>query len=202
MLFSRDKNFLASALFTVLLCLVGSPLRASEKKAEGGGGGGGEHGAPQEAKLPKDQKEFEDKTSKLNYMSSLIEEANKEFEHLVHQKEHAKTQDEKQEVIREMVDLVNRRNKNIEIYNKLRTELDLRYPNKGQRLNRRYQPRAKQSVDEMESARGLEQLLTHTKMQVDKKYESFNPQKSDEEQKALKAHAQEAPEPHRLRLEK
>jgi len=184
-----------------VILIVFLSFSAAKSFAESGGGGHGGGGSETPA-LPKDQREFEDKTSKLNYMSSLIEEAAKDFQHLVHEKNQAKTADEKQAIIRQMNELVDRRNKNIETYNKVRMELTLRYPNKGERLNRHYQPKAQKTVEELEASGGLDEMLTVTKRQIEKKYAPFASPDEKEKHKASSHSSQHGEKPRRLRLEK
>jgi len=51
----------------------------------------------------------------------------------------------------------------VEEYTKVKSDLALKYPNQGVNLNRRYQTQIKKSVEELEGAAGLDELLTRTK---------------------------------------
>lgn len=163
-------------------------------------GGGGE--AP-EPTLSKDQKEFVEKSSKLTTLTNKISEAEKQFAELVHHKNASKDTAEKQRYIHEMIALAEQRNKDVDAYNKLKSDLALRYPNQGERLNRRYHTQSKRSVKELEGVAGLDEFLTHTKKVVMKKFESFNKEESKAPPTRKPAqHSDGQEEVKRLRLEK
>lgn len=171
----------------------------------GGGGGGGEggEGAPAAPAIPKDQKEFTDKNTKLNGLISRITESEKQFKELVHHKNEAKTTAEKQTIIHEMVELTNQRNKDVDAYNKLKSDLELRYPNRGEHLNRRYETQTKRTVEELEGVAGLDELLTRTKKIIEKKFAPFmEADVQAQNKKGTGHHPAAADEPVRLRLEK
>ena len=164
-----------------------------------GGGGEGASAAP----IPKDQKEFTEKNSKMNTLINKISEAEKHFKELVHHKNEAKTTAAKQTIIHEMVAVTNQRNKDVDEYNKLRSDLDLRYPNQGQRLDRNYKTQMKRSVEELEGVAGLDELLTRTKKMVEKKFAPFMQEEAKARQgKRQLANEPRGDEPKRLRLEK
>lgn len=168
-----------------------------EAKEEGGEGKGTAE------KVPKDQKEFTDKTSRLNSLSSRIEESDKQFQELVRSKAEEKNMEEKQRLIKQMVEVTKERNKAAEEYMKLKTDLSLRYPNQGEHLNRRYQVQEKKSFEDMEGAAGLDELLTRTKKIVERKYAPFNDPEEDKKKAAkLKPEPTTEEKPKKLRLEK
>ena len=164
--------------------------------------GGPDEGAAAAGPLPKDQKEYIEKNSKLNSLSNKITESEKQFKELVRLKNEAKTTVAKQTIIHEMVVLSNQRNKDVENYNKLKSDLELRYPNQGTHLNRRYQIQQKRSVEELEGVAGLDELLSRTKKVVEKKFAPFMEEEEKVEGKKKLAHEPESDEPKRLRLEK
>lgn len=174
------------------LGLAAGMTHANEKKEEGGAG----------AEAPsKEAKEFTEKSARLTTLSSKIEEADKRFRELVHEKNETGSIEHKQAAIKEMVTLTKERNANVQEYNKLRTEITYRYPYQGEKLNRRYDTQSERTVEEMEHAGGLDEQLTRTKKLVDKKYAPFLPKV---EKPAAKSHVSGAePEKReRLRLEK
>jgi hypothetical protein len=138
----------------------------------------------------------------MNSLVNKLAEYEKQFNELVHRKNEAKTAPEKQAVIHEMVELADQRNKDVDQYNKLKSELELRYPNQGEHLNRRYQTQTKRTVEEMEGVAGLDELLTRTKKVVEKKFAPFMVDEPKPESKKKAAHAPLEEEPKRLRLEK
>lgn len=182
---------LSISLKLLLPCLFSLSLGAAESKPEG------EVGAP----LSKEEKEFIDKTSKLNSTTSRIVEAEKKFAELIHQKALAKTPDEKQRIVKEMIELTKQRNTDAETFNKLKADLTLRYPNRGQAINRRYQTQVKRSIEEMEGAAGLDEILTHTKKAIDRKYAPLLQDEKEAPSAPMVVQPTEE-KPKRLRLEK
>ncbi len=175
--------------------LFASLLNAEEKAAA--------PAATESGSMNKDQKEYFEKTSKLTSLNNRIENWNKQFIQLVASKNAAKTQDEKARLIKEMVETNKERNKDIDAYNKLKSDLAYRYPNQGEQLSRRYRTQNKKTVEELEGVAGLDELLTRTKKVIDKKFATF----AEPEEKALTTKASVLPapkeeEPKKLRLEK
>lgn len=153
------------------------------------------------APLPKDEKEFYEKTSRLNSLTTRIVESEKQFQELVRWKAGEKDPAEKQRIIKQMVEVTKDRNKSADEFMKVKSELDLRYPNKGAHLNRRYQTQTKKSLEEMEGSAGLDELLTRTKKIVEKKFATFN-DAGEKQTEITKPTETESEKPKRLRLEK
>jgi hypothetical protein len=189
---SRKLKFFPAAL--LLAALVGFQLHANE--------GGEANEAPKDQGVPKDQKEFTEKSAKLNSLATRIEDAEKQFSELVRKKAGEKNQEAKEAIIKEMVEITNKRNKDADEYNKLKTDLTLRYPSQGVNLNRRYQTQTKKSVEEMEGAAGLDELLTRTKKIVEKKFAPFNTDADAAAKPKAKAAKPQEEKRERLRLEK
>ena len=180
-------------------CLAGGislPVQAS------GGEGGGEASGNVMKALPKEQKEFYDKTQRLNTLTSRIEEAEKTFNGLVRQKAAEKNPDEIQKILKQMNEVTKERNKNADEYNKVKSELALRYPNQGEHLNRHYQTQSKKTVEELEGAAGLDELLTRTKKLVERKYAPFADPNEIPAKPKTQAAKPEEEKPKRLKLEK
>jgi len=164
--------------------------------------GGGE-GKSATAPIPKEQKEFYEKTQRLNSLSTRIEEAEKQFLELVSRKSTEKDPSEKERIIKQMNEVSKDRNKSAEEYNQVKSELELRYPDQGEHLNRRYQTQTKKSVEELEGAAGLDELLTRTKKVIERKFAPFTDAEEEKEKKQAKAKATPAEEEKpKLRLEK
>ncbi len=179
----------------LIFCAL-SAGRAEEKEPEGGEGKK-EAVGPQ----PKEQREFAEKNQKINSLSSRIEESEKQFKELVERKAHEKNAAEKERIIKQMNEVTADRNKAVTEYNKLKTDITLRYPNQGERLDRRYLTQPKKSVEELEGTAGLDELLTRTKKVIEKKFAVFN--QAPEGGKAPPPKPVKAEEePKRLRLEK
>lgn len=182
-----------------ILCVLISDLSAfaEEKKAEEGKGEGTKEASSEGGS----QREYNTKFSKLNSLNARIEEADKRFAELVHEKNEAKSQEAKQAIIKEMVEVANRRNKDVDQYNQLKAELTYRFPNQGEHQERHYNVQNKRSVEEMDNVGGLDEQLTYTKKLIDKKYAPFMAE--DRPTKPIQRHiSSEEEKPHRLRLEK
>jgi hypothetical protein len=190
-----------NALILSSLLLIGLRSIANEKPAEGEAEGGKEPGPT----ISRDQREYQEKSSRLNTLLSRIEESEKQFAEAVEHKNEEKNPEEKQRLIKRLVEITKERNKSVEDYNKLKTDLDLRYPNRGERSNKRYEVQSKKSVEEMEGVEGLDELLTHTAKLVKKKFASFDSPEDNKKRVPAKAHAtgeSEDGKPKKLKLEK
>lgn len=155
------------------------------------------------APLPKDQKEYIEKTSRLNTLTNRIVEHEKRFVEVVHWKAAAKDAAEKKRWINELNHVAAERNKDVEAFNRIQMDVKLRYPNQGVALDRHYGVRQKKSVEELEGVAGLDELLTRTKKIIDKKYAPLLIE--EEERNHLKPtvlKAEDEDKPKRLRLEK
>ena len=185
----------------LILCPAFRPAFAGEEggEAKTEGGEGEKKGA---GPLPREQKEFGEKTQRLNSLSSRIEESEKQFRELVERKSHEKSVDEKQRIIKQLNDVTADRNKSAEEYNKIKSDLSLRYPNQGTHLDRRYQTQPKKSVEELEGSAGLDELLTRTKKVIDRKFAPFAPPEDAKKISAKKAAEVQEQKTGRLRLEK
>lgn len=192
MRFTSHKSNLLS--LSVLLAMMAGLAAAEEKSGEAGG-------AKPSAEISKEQREFTEKQTKLNALQNRLVDADKKFKELVNEKAEAKTTESKQQIIKEMVELTNQRNKDAAEFNQIKSDLTYRYPNQGEHLERRYQTQSKRSVEEMEGAAGLDEMLTHTKKLIDKKYAPFMPEEDGKAApKATSVQIEEKPA--RLRLEK
>lgn len=178
------------------------PAYLAFAEGHGGGGGGEAEGKPAAATMSKDEKEFVEKSAKLNTLTTRIVEAEKHFNELVHHKEEAKDSVTKQKIIAEMLEVAKQRNKDAEEYNKVKSDLKLRYPNQGEQLERRYQTQTKRSVEELEGVAGLDELLTRVKKVVEKKFAGFEDKEEKVEKKKQVHHVAEEDKPKKLRLEK
>ncbi|MGE4130945.1 MAG: hypothetical protein AB7F86_04870 [Bdellovibrionales bacterium] len=180
-----------------ILTVMGLSVQAEE---HGGGGEGEGNAAGKE--LTKDQKDYIEKSGRLNSLANRIVEHNKHFNEVVHKKAAAHSAEEKQQYISVLNQISKDRDKDVETFNRLKQELKLRYPDKGEVLERRYHTQTKKSAEEMESVAGLDELLTRTKKILDKKYRTAEPE-GDEARVTRPASVDEADEkPKRLKLER
>lgn len=158
--------------------LVAMLIFSTSALAEGAEGGGeaAKPGAAPEKKERSQSAEFVEKTTKLNTIQSRIEDAQKEFDKLVEEKEKEKEQKKKDDIIKELVEISKKRNKDVEDYNRMKQELLYQYPAKNAELNRMYQTEEKKDVDELESTADIDDLLTRIKKVIQKKFAPFDPE--------------------------
>ena len=185
-------RFIPIKFAVAVFLILATSAHAEEEAAKGGEAGGKEE--------DKAQHEYSEKQGKLNGLATKLEESDKHFHELVEEKENATTNEAKQDIIKEMVKLTNDRAKDAEAYTSLKSELTLRYPNQGEALQRRYQTENPRSLEQLDGAAGLDELLTRTKKMIDKKYAPFNAE-SDRKPASVQKPVvvEEVP---RLRLEK
>lgn len=185
------------SLSLIFFCAVAV---ANEEKAEAPPAAA--EGAPTGA-LPKDQKEYIEKTGKMNTLTNRIAEYEKQFHEVVQHKAAAKNQADKAKYIEELNRIAKERNKDVETFNRLKMDVKLRYPNQGVALERRYSTFQKKSVEELEGAAGLDEMLTRVKKVIDQKYAPFLIEEEERNKKqptVVKSIEEEKPK--RLRLEK
>lgn len=166
-----------------------------------GGGGGGEAKKNADPGVPESEKEFMDKTMKMNLAASRIMEAEGIFKELVKKKKKAKTPAEKEAILKEMVEQNKIRNKEVDSFNKTRADIELRYPMQGKQLNRMYKTQQKRSVEEMENKTDIDEMLTQVHRQVRKKFEPFETEE-DKQQRIVPVESVKPEKEKRLRLEK
>ncbi len=192
------QSFKVSLILTLLMAAAAGAEEGAKPEAKSESEG---ESSKVIAPLPKEEKEFYDKTSRLNSLATRISEAEKQFQELVRWKATEKDPAEKQRIIKQMVEVTKERNKSAEEFMKVKSEIELRYPNKGAHLNRRYQTQTKKSLEEMEGAAGLDELLTRTKKIVEKKFATFN-DSGEKQSETPKPVETDSEKPKRLRLEK
>lgn len=170
-------------------------------------GEGAEGGAKaSEKKAPPSQaEEYVQKTTRMNAIQSRIDDAQKDFDKLVEEKDKEQDSKKKDELIKELVEVNKHRNKDVEDYNRTKQELLYQYPAKTEELNRLYQTQEKKEVDEMQSTADIDELLTRIKKVIQKKFAPLNPENnkpkpSGKDAKNTNENNSEAPA--KLRLEK
>lgn len=193
MLFHRLKIalVLGSCLFLV------TPLLHAE---DHGAATPAEEGAPPPI-TSKDQREFSEKSQRLQTLAARIEESDKQFKELVQTKAHEKNPQVLEGILKQMNVVVKERNKSAEEFNRLKSEIAQRYPSQGLPTKRRYETQAKKSVEELEGAAGLDELLTRTKKIIEKKFATFEDPELNKTS-PIKPTTTTEEKPERLRLEK
>jgi hypothetical protein len=152
--------------------------------------------------VSKQAKEFTDKSSKLNVAQSRIIDAQAQFREVVKAKNKESDPEKTKLLLEEMTEIAKKRNKEVESYSSLRQDLLYRYPSMGDDLNRQYRTHEKKTIEELESASNLEDLLERARAIMDKKYAPFD--EKDEKGAPLpkKKPAVKAEPPKKLKLVK
>lgn len=168
------------------------------------GGGEAKSETADAGTMNKEKKAFTEKSSKLKVLEVRIQEAEKRFRELIQQKAAAETMEEKQALIREMVEVAKARNEAVDSYEKVRTQLLYRFPDEGEAVKRRYGTQSKRSAEEMEGVATLDEMLTRIKKAVLKKYGPLIQDEAEPKMNTAKSPAmvKKEEEPKRLRLEK
>ena len=156
---------------------------------------------PAESPGDKEQKEFNEKSTKLTSLGVRVDEAERHFKELTQAKAEAKTPAEKQRIIAQMNAAIADRNKAFDEYNRLKAELILRYPNQGVATPEHHEKAGRgKEPEELQKTASFDDQLKRTKAIVDKKYAPFSPQ-VEQDVKAKPA-AEEAAPPAPLKLER
>lgn len=126
-----------------------------------------------------------DYLQKNNQMISLrnkIETAERDFSHVVRQKDAAATKEEKQALMKQMEALHKERAKMVTEYNTVRDELLYKYPQQGALVERKFAPAEERSMEALEKQSMLGAKLTAAKRSADRKYHRFNKEQSSTEE--------------------
>lgn len=161
---------------------------ANEEGGHGGSEGGG-HGEPPAGNLP----EWVYIENRLAALESSIKSKQTTLEKLIEEKNHLDPSSHKvKEVIKEIVSINKDINSDIEDYEKQKTILRYRFPERGADAKRKYKQIESKSVEELEADQGIDSRLTKAMKKMRTQYES-EPIKSDI-QKSKKA-GEEKPKP-------
>lgn len=158
---------MSRALFVLVCCLIfigGFVARAS------GGGGEAESAPAAKDMSSKDQREYREKSVKLQGLEARVEDLNTQLSHLVELKKREKNPEKVREQMDELVKLTQERNKLAAEHRVLKQELIYKFPNLGESIHRQYGTHEATSVDQLEKAGGLQQLLDETKALIERKY--------------------------------
>lgn len=159
------------------------------------GGGGGEAPSSGEA-MSLEDREYREKSNKLLGLEAKLKDMNEALSVLVEKKRREKNPDKVREMMEELVRLSKERNKVVLEHRELKKYLLYRFPNLGKDIHRRYGVHEEASPEQLEKARGLEELLTETKDLIDQKYAPIIGDLPGEEEKSLPK--KESDEPLRL----
>jgi hypothetical protein len=141
----------------------------SEKSSEGG--------ETKESNGKSADREWAQRTSKLNILAAKMKELKFRIQEMIEKKNsgHAPRDEKGNEidVLGEMTKVHKELVETLAEYTKESDELRFRYPEEGTVINRKYVPLHEQSLEQIEKEMGLDGDLTRTKAKIDKKYAPF-----------------------------
>ena len=141
-------------------------------------------GTKQSADGERADREWAQRTSKLNIQQQKIKEATDKLQKLITAKNAGReVRDEKNnkvDVLAEIATTHGLLKTHVEDYNKAKNELRYRYPEEGALIERRYVPMRLQTLEQIEREIGIEGRLDRLKVKSDKKYEPFIGKKPEE----------------------
>lgn len=120
-----------------------------------------------------DKQQYTQKSSKVIALKERIAEADKDFLELAKKKDLTKNEEEKRQIMQEMLALHKSRQKLVQKHNSLYREVEFKYPGKGERVLERSQPIQNKTFEEMEKESTLDAQLAQTKKAIDQKYKPF-----------------------------
>lgn len=131
-------------------------------------GGGAE---ASEGNLPgSESREYREKSAKLAGLEAKIKDLDAELARLVELKKREKDPDKVRQMMDDLVLKTKERNKTAAEHRKLKSHLLYRFPNLGESIHQKYGTHEEASVEQLEKAQGLAELLDETKLLIEKKY--------------------------------
>ncbi len=117
--------------------------------------------------------------SKVNTLGARVKEANESFAKIVELKSKTKDPQKQQNYAEQLAAIAKERNQWVKEYTALKANLQYRYPNKGQDIDKKFAPRKERTPEELENSEEIDELLTAIKKRVDKKYAPLMPKEDD-----------------------
>ena len=147
--------------------------------------------------------DYVEKTAKRNLLEKKILEAKKVIKERIKEKKQTKNTKKQGQIFATIVDLHKGLLKDIEEYNKVIKEIKYRFPEKGDKTERKYLPIRPQTVEEIEQETGIENVLSRVKHKVDQKYKVFTIEDKEKKKKKPKGpHKKEKDTLKRIRIER
>lgn len=159
--------------------------KAEDKKAEGGE-------AKAEAKSEK-KDEAAEVQAKVSALQAKIKASEDTIDKLIEEKQKTTDQNQISEIIKNMVNEHKTMEKNVEEYEKARSYLQYRFPEKGLKEDRVYERIEVKSLEEMENEKTLDSQVKRTMNKVRKQYASPDQKPAREKSKTSKKSKKEGP---------
>ncbi|HAG91523.1 MAG TPA: hypothetical protein DCL41_06610 [Bdellovibrionales bacterium] len=158
----------------LVLCFVVVAKAESGGGEAGGGEAGGGEGEAKESGAAKEEvlqdREYREKNAKLLGLEARIADLNTQLEKLVEHKRREKSSEKVRVMMDELVTLAKDRNAAIKEHRELKKYLIYRFPNMGKVFHQKYGVHEEASVEQLEKAHGLDEMLTETKLLIEQKY--------------------------------
>ena len=120
-----------------------------------------------------EDKDYKEKSLKLLGLEARLKDMNDQLLQMIELKKREKDSDKSRELMKELVTKTAERNKAVTEHRQLKSFLLYRYPNLGELIHKKYGTHEEATIEQLEKARGLDELLTETKALIDKKYAPF-----------------------------
>lgn len=164
-------------VFGLIFCLFCWPSLAAE-------GGGADAGAESDLS-GSETREYREKSAKLAGLEAKIKDLDTELAQLVELKKREKKPERVRQMMDDLVVKTKERNTLAAEHRRLKSHLLYRFPNLGATIHRKYGTHEEASVEQLEKARGLADLLDETKILIQKKYAPILKETKESEDEVL-----------------
>lgn len=117
-----------------------------------------------------ESREYREKSAKLSGLEVKIKDLNSLLAQLVELKKREKDPEKVRQIMNELVTNTKERNKAAAEHRRLKSHLLYRFPNLGEVIHQKYGIHEDASVEQLEKAQGLNELLDETKSLIQTKY--------------------------------
>lgn len=132
--------------------------------------------------------EYVQKTSKLKTLEARVEAGKNNILKLIEEKNATNDENKRKALIDDIKAEHKNINKELAEYNKLHQEIEYKYPEKGMDLREKFVLKREQTLEEIERETNVDQQLSETKRNADKKYApitGWKPETKEEKVKEL-----------------
>lgn len=131
------------------------------------------------------EKEYREKSQKLNSLESKIGELEATFQALVKANSETTDKNKRLDLVEKMKAVKQEHDETVDKYTDLRDEVRFKFPDKGKTIMRRYAPMQKKSMQQLEKRSTLDGDLTKAKKAAEKAYRPFIRKAEEEERKKI-----------------
>lgn len=131
------------------------------------------------------EKEYREKSQKLNSLESKIGELEATFQALVKANSETTDKNKRLDLVEKMKTVKQEHDETVDKYTDLRDEIRFKFPDKGKTIMRRYAPMQKKTMQQLEKRSTLDEDLTKAKKAAEKAYRPFIRKAEEEERKKI-----------------